>query len=210
MSDIRETIINITKNVTKTSSDLLKTTKLGINLSAEETSLKNLYIEIGKKVHEIYQYGGSLGKFFDEKYYELEACERKIAELKEEISQIKGTRECKCGKMVDRTSEFCPKCGIRLTEAMSSVVPETHHVADYIAPAPVAPHIEPTTHIPASAMFPASSALPPHPEPIAPTMPPQPVTTYSVEQPLTKTCRVCGVANEIVSKFCLSCGRILE
>jgi len=88
MQDIRGTLLNLTKNVTKTSGDLLKTTKLSMSLSAEETTLKNLHIEIGKKVHEIYQFGGTLGKFFDEKYLELEACERKMAELKEQIGQI--------------------------------------------------------------------------------------------------------------------------
>ena len=65
MNDLRGTLANITKNVTKTSGDFLRTTKLSMSLSTEETNLKNLYMDIGKKVHEIYQYGGSLGKFFD-------------------------------------------------------------------------------------------------------------------------------------------------
>jgi hypothetical protein len=97
MSDIRETLVNITKSASKTTGDLFKTAKLNISLTNEQTSIKNLYMEIGKKVHEIYQYGGSLGKYFDEKYLELEAAERKVAEIKEQISIIKGVRECpKC------------------------------------------------------------------------------------------------------------------
>jgi len=115
MSDLRETLFNITKSATKTTGDLFKTTKLNMGLANEQTALKNLYMEIGKKVHEIYQYGGTLGKFFDEKYLELEAAERKIAEIKEQIAVIKGVRECpKCAKPVERSAEFCPKCGIRL------------------------------------------------------------------------------------------------
>jgi len=187
MHDFKETLVNITKNVTKTSGDLLKTTKLGISLSSEETNLKNLYIEIGKKVHEIYQYGGSLGKFFDEKYAELQACERKISEYKEQISQIKGTRECgKCGKTVERTSEYCPKCGIRVGEI--SPPQET-------ATTPNAPVPPPSTvHQPAPSAVPVPQTVV-APEPVAPQ---------------TRTCRVCGVANQLNSKFCLSCGRILE
>ena len=185
MQDFRETIVNITKNVTKTSGDLLKTTKLGISLSSEETNLKNLYIEIGKKVHEIYQYGGSLGKFFDEKHAELEACERKISEYKEQISQIKGTRECgKCGKTVERTSEYCPKCGMRVSDALPPL--ETATIPS--VPIPVSVHEPAPTSIPIPQTISA-------PEPIAPQ---------------TRTCRVCGVANQLNSKFCLSCGRILE
>jgi|GEM_PF-4884785 len=41
MQDIKGTILNLTKNVTKTSGDLLKTTKLSLALSTEETNLKN-------------------------------------------------------------------------------------------------------------------------------------------------------------------------
>jgi len=92
MSDIRGAVANITKNVTKASSDFIKTTKLNISLSSEENALKELYIEIGKKVHEIYQYGGALGKYFDEKYLEIEDKERKIDKIKEQIRVIKGTR----------------------------------------------------------------------------------------------------------------------
>lgn len=125
MSDIRETLMNITKNAGKTTGDLIKSAKLNMTLTNEQTALKNMYTEIGKKVHEIYQFGGTLGKFFDEKYLELEATERKIAEIKEELSILKGIRECiKCGKAVERNAEFCPKCGIRLEGNGISKVPD--------------------------------------------------------------------------------------
>jgi len=115
MNDIKGTLFNMAKSVSKTSGDLFKSTKLSMNLSNAEADLKNLYLEIGKKVHEIYQYGGSLGKFFDEKYLEIESFERKIAEIKEQISVIKGTKECpKCGKSLERSAEFCHKCGIKV------------------------------------------------------------------------------------------------
>ena len=142
MSDIRETLTNFTKNVTKSSGDLFKSTRLSMSVSTEQTNLKNLYLEIGKKVHEIYQYGGSLGKFFDEKYREIEACELKIEELKEQIGLIKGTRECiKCGKTVERTAEFCPKCGTRI-EA-DAIEPVSEPVSQ--APTPNPPPIPETT-----------------------------------------------------------------
>jgi len=142
MNDIRDTILSLTKNVTKTSGEIFKTTKLSLSLSAEESNLKNIHLEIGRKVHEIYQYGGNLGKFFDEKYLEIEACERRIAETKEQISQIKGTRECiKCGKTVERTAEFCPKCGTRI-EA-DAIEPVSEPVSQ--APTPNPPPIPETT-----------------------------------------------------------------
>ena len=184
MSDIRETLVNITKNASKTTGDLFKTAKLNLALTNEQTALKNLYTEIGKKVHEIYQYGGTLGKFFDEKYLELEAAERKIAEVKEQISIIKGIRECpKCGKAVERGAEFCPKCGIRIEGNGVMPPPTNAEQAQAVATSP-----EPvTSHTPAEAISPA-----------LPTPPAQ------------KNCRVCNTPNDANTKFCLSCGRIVD
>ncbi|MCL2203212.1 MAG: zinc ribbon domain-containing protein [Defluviitaleaceae bacterium] len=179
MSDFRETLVNITKNAGKTTTDLFKTAKLNISLTNEQTTIKNLYTEIGKKVHEIYQYGGSLGKYFDEKYLELEAAERKMAEIREQISIVKGVREClKCGKSVERSAEFCPKCGIRL-EGNAPAIPEPTH--------------EGNAPLPESA--PMDFAPPPPPLP-----PPSP----------GRNCRVCGAANDATTKFCLSCGRLVD
>ena len=181
MSDIRETLTNFTKNVTKTSGDLLKTTKLSMAVSSEQTALKALYHEIGKKVHEIYQYGGTLGKFFDEKYLELEAHERKITELKEQIAQIKGIRECsKCGKTVERASEFCPKCGIRIIGGPDDREEE-----------------------------PSQKQTPPAEQP-SPSPTPTPAPAPPAPEVATKNCRVCGAANDAGTKFCLSCGRITD
>jgi len=184
MQDIRGTIANLTKTAAKSSGDFLKTTKLSMSLASEEGNLKALQLELGRKVHEIYQYGGSLGKFFDEKYLEIEACERTIAEIKQQISEIKGTKQCtKCGKTVDRDAEFCQKCGIRVelgNTVFSEQIPEASQTtSDFFENAPL-----PNTTSP-------------------PTAPSPPVLT-------TRTCRVCNSENESGTKFCLTCGRILD
>ena len=231
MQDIKGTLINITKSAAKTSGDLIKTTKLSMSLSGEQDNIKKLYMEIGKKVHEIYAYGGSLGKYFDEKYLELEACERKIEEIREQISLIKGTREClKCGKTVERTMEFCPKCGIRLGDPAFSPTPDASGgvirsdipagEAGYgMQPRPSEMYV-PTEH-PASetaAIHPASHGVHIAPMPSQPpTIPSLPTTTAApaplppdTPSPAHKRCRVCGASNDNSSKFCLSCGRILD
>jgi len=189
MADIKDALTSFAKNATKTSGDFFKTTKLTLAVSTEQNNLKNLYHEIGKKVHEIYQYGGTLGKFFDEKYLELEACESKITELKEQISQIKGTRECiKCGKTAERTAEFCPKCGVRMAVISTSEV-------DPIPPQPMQTQEESVAPEP-YVTAPQSSPAPPQPSPPPPKS--------------TRKCRVCGAENDANTKFCLSCGRIVD
>ena len=219
MSDIRETLLNFTKNATKSSGDLFKSTKLSMSVSTEQNNLKNLYMEIGKKVHEIYQYGGNLGKFFDEKYREIEACEQRILELKEQIGQIKGTRECpKCGKSAERTAEFCPKCGIRMA-APSEAQPAHVQPVGYDPSAAAAEGVAAPT---AGYDPPAAPGSAPHsvPSPVinglagvsAPTAEHTPTADTPTAAPpkTTRNCRVCGMENEITAKFCLSCGRIVD
>jgi len=199
MQDIRGTIANLTKTAAKSSGDFLKSTKLSMSLSSEEGNLKELQLELGRKVHEIYQYGGSLGKFFDEKYLEIEACERKIAELREQISEIKGTKQCvKCGKSLNRDAEFCQKCGIRVELSGTACVEQTQGQMqpDFFEAAPQ------TAAVPSAAPATPNVSQAPIPAPITPSSPP-PVLT-------TRTCRVCNSENENGTKFCLTCGRILD
>ncbi|MDR1913578.1 MAG: zinc ribbon domain-containing protein [Clostridiales bacterium] len=115
MDDIKGSILKFAHNVTKTSNEFIKSTKLQISLSSEEENLKKIYMDIGKKVHEIYQYGGTLGKFFDDKYSELEQQESKILELRKQLDLVKSVKNCaNCGASVARNAEFCPKCGNRM------------------------------------------------------------------------------------------------
>lgn len=122
MEDIKGALSKITKTITKTSGDVVKTTKLNINLANEEEKLKALYMDIGKKVHEIYAYGGSLGEFFDNKYNEILNVKKSIDRLKSEIDTVKGTKTCaNCGKSISRNSEFCPKCGARMDNSFENI-----------------------------------------------------------------------------------------
>ena len=211
MIDMRDTITNITKTVTRTSGDLFKSTKLNLSLSTEENELKAIYLEIGKKVHEIYQYGGSLGSYFDGKYLEIMDCERKIADTKEQLSVIKGVRQCpKCGKGAERMSEFCAKCGTKFHTHADSFVPgaETPYEAPPVAPAPSRPpeSYTPPYDIPPPRPAEWSAPPPPPPEVPAPVQTPPPAPPVRA----TKKCRVCNSENEWGTKFCLSCGRILD
>lgn len=90
MEEIKSILNSLGKNIKKTSTEILKNTKLSMQLSSEEEKLKNLYIEIGKKVYEIYSYGGNIGPFFDEKYTQIKETENKIKEIKQKIEINKG------------------------------------------------------------------------------------------------------------------------
>ncbi|MDR1531250.1 MAG: zinc-ribbon domain-containing protein [Clostridiales bacterium] len=120
MDNLKETAIKLATNIQKTSREFLKTTKMSIAITNEEERLKSIYIDIGKKVHEIYMYGGTLGKVFDEKYADILACETRLQELRDKLDDLKGTSTCpKCGKNAERDAEFCPRCGMKMNEPLS-------------------------------------------------------------------------------------------
>ncbi len=122
MDDIKNTITKAAKAIAKASGDAIKTTRYSMAISNEESTLKNLYIEMGKKVCEIYSYGGSMGEFFDEKYKEILASEDKIKDLKQQLDQAKGSRTCPhCGKNAPLSSEFCAKCGKSLLDIQPAI-----------------------------------------------------------------------------------------
>lgn len=112
MDEVKKGVANVARSIAKGSGTLIKTTKLTLDLSGEESKLKALYSEIGKKVHEIYSYGGSLGEYFDQRYQDILEHQRKIDDIKEALDIAKGVKTCpKCGKASPRASAFCPKCG---------------------------------------------------------------------------------------------------
>ena len=189
MGDFKDTIVKITKGVTKTSGELLKSTKLSLALASEEDKLKQIYMEIGKKVHEIYQYGGSLGKFFDEKYSEILKTEAGIKDLKDQMDSLKGVRACtKCGASVDRNAGFCPKCGMQMDAAAVSAYtarePESYPEKTMNPNPPIRPEV----------------SMKPEPAPKPEIIPKRE----------TIICRNCHAENEPGSKFCLTCGRLLQ
>jgi rubrerythrin len=180
MDNFKDTILKMTQTVTKTSGELLKSTKLSLSLTSEEDKLKKIYLDIGKKVHEIYAYGGNLGKFFDDRYKDILATENKIKELRDQLDTVRGVKTCvKCGKSVDRSAEFCPKCGGRMDGVPEAPrVPEAPHV-------PEAPRTPEAPHVPDSNGSPNASADNKH------------------------FCPFCGAANEKSARFCLTCGRMM-
>ncbi len=141
MEEIKTMINKIGKNITNTSKTIIKNTKLSIKLSSQEEKLKNLYIETGKKVYEIYSYGGNIGDFFKEKYYQMLEVEKEILDIKRKIEDNKNEyenlnqtihsektediegainnnsmiRECircnSCGQINNLNDKFCLKCG---------------------------------------------------------------------------------------------------
>jgi uncharacterized membrane protein YvbJ len=118
VDEIKSTLSGVVGGVTKASGKILKSAKLSIMVAQEEAALKKIYLEIGKKVHEIYAYGGELGAFFGEEYAKILESERKLNQMRREIDLAKGVAACpSCRSPAPETAEFCPKCGVRIRGA---------------------------------------------------------------------------------------------
>jgi RNA polymerase subunit RPABC4/transcription elongation factor Spt4 len=181
MSDIKNTFANVASSIGKTSKKLVKTTKLNLAINSEESRLKTVYCDIGKKVHEIYSFGGKLGEFFDAKYAEILEAEAKIADLRNQLCAANGIKVCaKCGKNVDISSDFCPKCGSdRFNEFIYKPLSER------------------------AESEPDEERAEPESEPVT-----EPEKAAEAE-PKKKLCPQCGCSNEFGDKFCMSCGRLI-
>ncbi len=186
MDDFRNMFGKITQNITKTSTGVLKSVKLSVNLANEEDKLKSIYYEIGRKVHEIYAYGGTLGTFFDEKYLEITESEKRIKELKEQIENSKGTKLCpNCSRSISDSAVFCPKCGHKLTfEESKTETPA----------AEIKPEIKPEN----------KQEIKIEPTPVDIEEKPENLANSDI-----KTCSACGHLNSSSDRFCLACGRNL-
>jgi len=179
MSNIKDSLLKFTRGVTKTSGELVKNTKLSFALSSEEERLRQVYLDIGKKTHEIYQYGGTLGKFFDEKYAEIQQIESAISDLRHQIDMIKGVKSCpECGDGIQRGASFCPKCGYQVHDSKIGQKEKNKPIQEEPLPTKEQPVLE---------------------QPLEE----QPPIKNSI------SCRHCQSENEPNSRFCLTCGRML-
>jgi ribosomal protein L40E len=184
MNDWRSKIAKATKTISQTSGDLYKTTKLNLTMGTEEENLKKLYLEVGKKVHEIYAYGGSLGKFFDEKYKEIKEVETKIDELKKQLEELRQTKICPaCGKEADKVATFCPKCGASLEGVMIQVKKEPEIQVqleeEQIESDPIIQKVV------------------------------EEIVVQEEAKVTKKICPTCKAQNHVEDRFCISCGRAI-
>ena len=202
MGEIKKGFASVTKSIAKGGGTFIKTTKLGFELANEEGHLKNLYTQIGKKVHEIYSYGGSLGEFFDIKYQEVLAQSQKINDIKKAMDLAKGVKTCpKCFAASPRASVFCSKCGGDIRDiSEDKFEPLANGYKDIREEGQMAQSINANGHV--------QDNFEVMQEGFTQERPGQDGEA-NVAIDKGEPCRACGAFNDALDKFCLACGRIL-
>lgn len=109
----------------KKTNELVEITKLNKEISQEEDKIKKTYIELGKKVYDIFSKNGDIDRAYFDGCTAIDEANVRIKELSAKILEKKNIRICpNCGAELGREAAFCVKCGARQEEAMNEPIVE--------------------------------------------------------------------------------------
>ncbi|MBR4721164.1 MAG: zinc ribbon domain-containing protein [Clostridia bacterium] len=92
-------------------------TKLNFAKSEAESKVNKLYAKIGEVIYQQYKNGEEFDGAIGEDLIEIDRFKEEAEDLKAQIAALKSTAPCpECGQQNDKSSEYCSKCGAKLTE----------------------------------------------------------------------------------------------
>lgn len=94
------------------SGTMIETTKLSMEISANEKAIRELYEKIGERVYRDYTENKISDKHLISKCEEIDHYQKEINSIKKQILKVNDKKCCKkCGAEMDKRAMFCPKCG---------------------------------------------------------------------------------------------------
>jgi DNA-directed RNA polymerase subunit RPC12/RpoP len=92
-------------------------TKLNLAKNEADSKINKLYAKVGEIFYGQYKDGKEFSEDICEIMIEIDKFKEESEELQEQISLLKSTVACpECGQQNDKSSEYCSKCGAKLTE----------------------------------------------------------------------------------------------
>lgn len=112
LDKIGDTIVSVSKDATQKAKDLSDIARIRMDIRSKKDYINKQYQEIGKAYYEKHRDDES-PKY--EQVVLIHEAEEVIDELREQLSQIKGTQRCpQCGQEMDLDADYCSKCGAKL------------------------------------------------------------------------------------------------
>lgn len=106
----------LTKTVAGKTNNLVDVTKLNLALNEAGKKISALYEKIGETVYLKYTADELNCTEFDEILKEIDSFKAEQESLKAQIAELKNAITCpECGANNDKGSDFCSKCGAKLT-----------------------------------------------------------------------------------------------
>ena len=106
-----------TKTVAGKTTNIVDVTKLNLALGDTERKISALYEKIGETIYSKYAEGASDFDEFEGILKEVDAFKTEQESIKAQIAELKNAITCpECGANNDQNSEFCSKCGAKLSQ----------------------------------------------------------------------------------------------
>jgi len=107
------------KKTTETTAKIATEAKLKIEIAENKEKIKDLYIELGRKVYENYVREEKLNihEFISDDCSKIDEISKKIENARKEILVLNNKKMCKkCYAEIETDYIFCPQCGEKQTE----------------------------------------------------------------------------------------------
>lgn len=110
-----DSIVSVTQEAVEKGKGMTDIAKLQHEVRTKEDFCKKQYEEIGRKFYE--ENKDIIPESYADLFEEIEAANRRIAELREQIAGLKGGVSCpKCGAVVAASASFCSECGAKIND----------------------------------------------------------------------------------------------
>lgn len=107
------------KELNKKAKDLVSTSKLEGQISAEEEKIHNAFLQIGMDYYHAHK--DTPDAFCGQLCEQIAASYDTIEQLKKEVERLKGLQRCpNCGSAVTIEAAFCPSCGTKMPEVVEA------------------------------------------------------------------------------------------
>ncbi len=107
-----ETIVSAGRDVSQKAKDISGVAKLNLDIRAKEDFVNKQYAEIGRRYYDNHKNDVPVPY---EQFESIAEALESIAQMKRDLNEIKGTRECpKCGVKSADGAAFCASCGAKL------------------------------------------------------------------------------------------------
>ena len=207
--DLGRKLTSVSQSAVQKTKDVADIAKINSEISELERTVNNLYGQIGKLY--VAKHAADYESDFAGMIASVIESERKIAECRQRIQDIKGVVRCeKCGADIPVGAAFCSYCGAPTPKSTaSSNTQNLEKCASCGAMIPQGTRFCTACGKPMlrDAVPAAPAALPDAQE--APEQVPSPSAEQAPEAASEKICPSCGTSNEPDCAFCTECGHKL-
>lgn len=115
LSSFAKTISKGAEVTFKKSEELVSISKLTLAISTKETTIENLYTEIGQKIYKKFSKSKYQDHDIEDYIKAIDKCKKEIKDLQKEIASIKSKKLCsQCSTEVNHDAKYCTTCGAKL------------------------------------------------------------------------------------------------